>query len=94
MCLLMWCLLLEDAIDRSEVDDFWSVWSKNAEAGLFDAYRRAGGPTAAGSHAFLARGLLRIRSRRLGDRRLMRLLHSLSTLLLLLLSSFVGVLSL
>ena len=45
-----------------------SIWSKNAEAGLFRAYSLAGGPTAAGSSAFLGRGLLRIRSRRLGGR--------------------------
>ena len=42
--------------------------SKNAEAGLFRAYALAGGPTAAGSSAFLGRGLLRVRSRRLGGR--------------------------
>ena len=34
----------------------------------FGAYALAGGPTAAGSSAFLGRGLLRIRSRRLGGR--------------------------
>ena len=47
---------------------FWSMWSKNAEAGLFRAYALAGGPIAAGSSSFLGRGLLRIRSRRLGGR--------------------------
>ena len=41
---------------------------KNAEEGLLRAYSRAGGPTEAGSSAFLGRGLLRIRSRRLGGR--------------------------
>ena len=62
-------LALRDAFDESDVGDFWSLWSKNAEAGLFSAYRRAGGPTAAGGHAFfLGRGLLLIRSRRLGGR--------------------------
>ena len=61
-------LALRDAVSRSAVDDFWSVRSKNAEAGLFRAYALAGGPTAAGSSAFLGRGLLRIRSRRLGGR--------------------------
>ena len=61
-------LALRDAVSRSAVDDFWSIWSKNAEAGLFRAYALAGGPTAAGSSAFLGRGLLRIRSRRLGGR--------------------------
>ena len=59
---------LRDAASRSAVDDFWSIWSKNAEAGLFRAYALAGGPIAAGSSAFLGRGLLRIRSRRLGGR--------------------------
>ena len=49
------------------VDDFWSIWSTNAEAGLFRAYALAGGPTA-GNSAFLGRGLLRIRRRRLGGR--------------------------
>ena len=44
------------------------AWSQNAEAGLFKAYALAGGPTAAGSSAFLGRGLLRIRNRRLGGR--------------------------
>ena len=53
---------------RSDVDDFWSIWSKNAEAGLFRAYALAGGPIAAGSSAFLGGGQLRIRSRRLGGR--------------------------
>ena len=57
-----------DAVSRSSVDDFWSIWSCSAEAGLFRAHSLAGGPTAAGSSAFLGRGLLRIRSRRLGGR--------------------------
>ena len=61
-------LALRDAVSRSNVDDFWSIWSKSAEAGLFRAYALAGGPTAAGSSAFLGRGLLRIRSWRLGGR--------------------------
>ena len=61
-------LALRDAASRSAVDDFWSIWSKNAEAGLFRAYALAGGPIAAGSSAFLGRGLLRIRNRRLGGR--------------------------
>ena len=59
---------LGDAVSWSCVDDFWSTWSKNAEAGLFGAYCRPGGPVAAGSSAFVGRGLLRIRSWRLGDR--------------------------
>ena len=57
---------LRDAASRSSVDDFWVIWSKNAEAGLFRAYTLAGGPIAAGNSAFLGRGFLRIRSRRLG----------------------------
>ena len=62
-------LTLRDAVSRSSVDDFWSTWSRHAEAGLFRAcYSRAGGPTEAGSAAFRGRGLLRIRSRRLGGR--------------------------
>ena len=36
--------------------------------GLFRAHSKAGGPTEAGSGAFLGRGLLRVRSRRLGGR--------------------------
>ena len=59
---------LRDAVSRSSVDDFWSIWSRSAEEGLFRAYSQAGGPTVAGSSAFLGRGLLRIRSRRLGGR--------------------------
>ena len=61
-------LALRDALDRSDVDDFWLVLSRSAEAGLFSAYRWTGGPTAAGTHSFLGRSLLRIRSRRLGGR--------------------------
>ena len=61
-------LALRDAVSRSTEGDFWSIWSKSAEAALFRAYCRAGGPTGAGSPAFSGRGLLRIRSRCLGDR--------------------------
>ena len=61
-------LALGDAVSRSSVDDFWSIWSKSAEAGLFRVYCRAGGPTAAGSSALKGRGLQRIRTRRLGGR--------------------------
>ena len=61
-------LALRDAVSRSAVDDFWSIWSSNAEAGSFRAYGLAEGPTDAGSSAFLGRGLLRTRSRRLGGR--------------------------
>ena len=58
-------LALRSAASRSSVDEFWSIWSRSAEAG---AYSRASGPTVAGSSAFLGRGLLRIRNRRLGGR--------------------------
>ena len=61
-------LALRGAVFRSSVDDFWSIWSRNTELGSFRAYSKAGGPTQAGSSAFLGRGLLRIRSRRLGGR--------------------------
>ena len=61
-------LALWDAVSRSCVDDFRTIWSKSVEAGLFRAYSKAGGPTEAGSAAFLGRGLRRIRSRRLGGR--------------------------
>ena len=61
-------LALGDAVSRSSVGDFWSMWSRSAEEGLFRAYSQAGGPTVAGSSAFLGRGPLRIRSRRLGGR--------------------------
>ena len=59
-------MALVDAASRSSVDDFWTIWSRNAELGLFRAYSKARGPVVAGSSAFLGRGLLRIRSRRLG----------------------------
>ena len=61
-------LALKDAVSRSYVDDFWTTWSHSAEDGLFRAYSKAGGPTETGSSAFLGRGLLRIRHRRLGGR--------------------------
>ena len=61
-------LALRNAVSRSSVDDFWTIWSQSAEEGLFRAYSKAGGPTAAGSAAFLGRCLLRIRNRRLGGR--------------------------
>ena len=70
-------LALRNAVSRSSVDDFWTIWSKSAEEALFLAYSGAGGPTeagsaggaaAAGSSAFLGGGLLRIRNRRLGGR--------------------------
>ena len=61
-------LALRDAVSRPSVDDFWSIWSRDAELGLFRASSKAGGPTEAGSSAFLGRGLLRIRNRPLGGR--------------------------
>ena len=61
-------LALRNAVSRSAVDEFWTIWSRSAEEGLFRAYSRAGGPTEAGSAAFLGRGLFRIRNRRLGGR--------------------------
>ena len=42
--------------------------SRSAEDGLIRAHSKAGGPTEAGSTTFLGRGLIRIRSRRLGGR--------------------------
>ena len=45
-------LALRSTVSRSSVDDFWSIWSKNAEAGLFRAYSKAGGPSGAGGAAF------------------------------------------
>ena len=61
-------LALWDAASRSSFDDFWSIWSRSAELGLFRAYSGARGPTEAGSADFLGRGLSRIRNRRLGAR--------------------------
>ena len=40
-------LALRDAVSRSSVDDFWSIWSRSAEEGLFRAYSLSGGPTVA-----------------------------------------------
>ena len=37
-------LALRDAASKSAVDDFWSIWSGSAEAGLFRAYALAWGP--------------------------------------------------
>ena len=59
-------LALRDAVSRSSVDDFWSIWSRSAEEGLFLAYSQASWRSH--SSAILGRGLLRIRSRRLGGR--------------------------
>ena len=59
---------LRDAATRSAIDDFWSIWSKKAEAGLFRAYTLAGGPVTGDDSVFLGRGSLRIRHRRLGGK--------------------------
>ena len=62
-------LAFRDVVSKFVVDDFWFIWSSNAEAGLFRAYALAGSPTNnAGRSAFLGKGLSRIRSRRLGGR--------------------------
>ena len=42
------------AVSRSSVDDFWSIWSRNGEVGLFRAYSKAGGPTELAALPFLA----------------------------------------
>ena len=52
---------LWSAFHRSCVDEFWSVWSVGAEAGLLWAYQRAGSPVS-------CRGNLQIRRRRLMGR--------------------------
>ena len=59
---------LRDAATGTAIDDFWSIWSTNAEAGLFRAYTLAGGPITGDSAVFLGRGSLRIRHRRLGGK--------------------------
>ena len=74
-------LALRDAVTRSAVDDFWSIWSENAEAGLFRACALAGGPTTAGSSIMFAK-MMRLIS---------IVLNILSTPLFLLYCSFVGV---
>ena len=93
-------LALGDAVSRASVDDFWFTWSRHAEAGLSGAYSWSGGPTEAGSAAFLGRGLLRIRSRPrrgravggrgsvgcIGPVKVMRLMYIVLSILLTLLS--------
>ena len=61
-------MALRDAVSRCSVDDVGTIWIRNAELGLFRAFSKVGGPVVVGSSAFLGRGLLRIRSRRLGGR--------------------------
>ena len=48
---------LRDAASRFAVDEFWSTWCSNAEAGSFRAYTLAGGPIDAG-HSLSLEGLL------------------------------------
>ena len=59
---------LPSAFDGSCVHELWKVWSAAAGAGLLRAYQRACGPVAPGLLAFVGRGSLRIRRRRLGGR--------------------------
>ena len=61
-------LLSEGQYSRSDVDGFWIAWSKGADEGLFRAYCRAGGPTAAEVDAFFGWGAVRIRRRRLSGK--------------------------
>ena len=66
--LVRWCLLLGMLSLGHLLMIFGLFGVGSAEAGLFRAYSKAGGPTEAGSAAFLGRGVLRIRNRRLGGR--------------------------
>ena len=59
---------LRSAFGRNSVDEFWNCWSAGAEAGLLRSYQTAGGPVTAGKRAFLGRGTLQIRRRRIGGR--------------------------
>ena len=61
-------LALRSPSYANSVDQFWSVWSAGAEAGLLGAYRRAGGLVTSGVLAFLGQGALQVRRRRLGGR--------------------------
>ena len=56
------------ACDKGSVDDFRDAWSKGVESGLLQAFCSSGGPAAPGMDAFLGRGRLRVRRRRLGGR--------------------------
>ena len=85
-------LALRGAVSRSSVDDFWSIWSRNAEAGLFRAYSQAG-PLKLAALPFLAEVCYGFVTG--GLAMVMRLMYiALSTLfilLFLLYYSFVGV---
>ena len=59
-------LALRDAVSSLLWMIFGPLGVITPRAGLFRACFRAGGPTEAGSSAFLGTGLLRIRNRRLG----------------------------
>ena len=47
-------LALRDAVSRSTVDDFWTLWSRSAEAGLFRAILRLVPPLSLAALPFLA----------------------------------------
>ena len=74
---------LRGAVSGPSVDDFWSTWSKSAEAVLFRGHTVGlVEPLQLAALPFLGRGLLRIRSRCLGGRavggrRSSRLVHVL-----------------
>ena len=38
LLMMSFIVFIRDAASRSSVDDFWSLWSKSAEAGLLHAY--------------------------------------------------------
>ena len=61
-------LALRLAFEKKSVDEFWSVWSAGSKAGLLRAYQRSGSPVSAGLKAFIGRGNLQVRRRRLGSR--------------------------
>ena len=60
-------LALRSAFDRNCVDEFRNVWG-GAEAGVLRSCQRPGGPVSSGLQAFIGRGTLQIRRRRLGSR--------------------------
>ena len=60
-------LALRAAFVNGSVDEFWDAWSAGAGAGLLRACHRAVCLVASGIQAFLGRGRLRTRKRRLGE---------------------------
>ena len=56
------------AFEANSVDVSCGARSAGAEAGLLQPYCRAGGPVTSGMQAFLGRGAVQIRRRRLGGR--------------------------